>query len=205
MKPHVFILAVLAGVAQLIADNKPPCCRESLPTGKYTDRSLYQLGSTWTSDVGRQIKLGVLGGRPQVLALFFTSCEYACPLTVDAMQRIEKSLPEALRGKVDFLLVSMDSERDSVAALHDYRNKKHLTTENWTLLKGAPDDVRELAALLGVNYQRDTRGQFAHSNVITVLNVEGEIAHQQVGLASDIGETVAAIEKLSQGKAATAR
>jgi protein SCO1/2 len=205
MKPHMFILAALAGVTQLIADNKPPCCRETLPTGKYTDRSLYQLESTWTSDVGRQIKLGVLRGRPQVLALFFTSCEYACPLTVDAMQRIEKSLPEALRGKVDFLLVSMDSERDGPAALRDYRNKKHLTIENWTLLKGAPDDVRELAALLGVNYQRDTRGQFAHSNVITVLNAEGEIAHQQVGLASDISETVAAIEKLSQGKAATSR
>jgi nitrite reductase (NO-forming) len=32
---------------------------------------LYQLESTWTSDVGRQIKLGALRGRPQVLALFF--------------------------------------------------------------------------------------------------------------------------------------
>jgi protein SCO1/2 len=205
MKALPLILVAIAGVTQLIADNKPPCCRETLPTGKYTDRSLYQLESTWTSDVGRQIKLGVLRGRPQVLALFFTSCEYACPLTVDAMQRIEKSLPPALRGKVDFLLVSMDTERDDPAVLHAYREKRHLTTEYWTLLRGAPDDVRELAALLGVNYQRDTRGQFAHSNVITLLNAEGEIAHQQVGLASDISEIVAAIEKLPAAKASSAR
>jgi protein SCO1/2 len=205
MKPHWYILVAIAGVAQLIADEKPPCCRETVPTGKYTDRSLYQLESTWTSDVGRQIKLGVLRGRPQVLALFFTSCEYSCPLTVDAMQRIEKSLPPALRGKVDFLLVSMDTERDDTAALHAYREKRNFTPGHWTLLRGAPDDVRELAALLGVNYQRDTRGQFAHSNVITVLNAEGEIAHQQVGLATDISETVAALEKLSAAKVSPAR
>jgi protein SCO1/2 len=121
------------------------------------------------------------------------------------MQRIEKSLPPALRGKVDFLLVSMDRERDSPAVLQTYREKRHFTPGLWTLLHGASDDVRELAALLGVNYQRDARGQFAHSNVITVLNAEGEIAHQQVGLASDISETVAAIEKLPSAKASPAR
>jgi protein SCO1/2 len=42
--------------------------------------------------------------------------------------------------------------------------------------------VRELAALLGVIYREDANGSFAHSNVITVLNAEGEIVYQQPGL-----------------------
>ena len=33
-------------------------------------------------------------------------------------------------------------------------------------------------------------GQFAHSNLITILNSEGEIIHQLVGLNQDIQETV---------------
>lgn len=182
--------------AQVAASEKPPCCRELPPSGKYTDRSLYQLESTWTSDMGRQVKLGVLRGRPQVLALFFTSCEFACPLTVNAMQRIEKELPNELRGKVDFLLVSIDSERDTSTVLQSFRRKWNFTVGHWTLLRGDPDDVRELAALLGVNYQRDARGQFAHSNIITVLNAEGEIVHQQTGLTGDIGETLGALRKI---------
>jgi protein SCO1/2 len=50
------------------------------------------------------------------------------------------------------------------------------------MLRGNPDDTRELAALLGVNYRKDASGQFAHSNLITVLNGAGEIVFQQPGL-----------------------
>ena len=162
----------------------------------FTDRSLYQLESKWTSDVGREIPLGVLRGRPQVLALFFTSCEYACPIVVENMRQIERTLPESVRGRVDFLLISFDTERDTAAALQAYRQKRKLPLENWTLLRGASDDVREIAALLGVNYQRDTRGQFAHSNVITLLNADGAIVHQQTGLNTDPGNLLSAITKL---------
>ena len=49
---------------------------------------------------------------------------------------------------------------------------------------------------MGVRYKQDARGQFAHSNVITVLNADGEIAHQQVGLSQDIQETVRILAKL---------
>ena len=175
---------------------KPPCCRAPLAAGPFTDRSLYQLESKWTSDVGREIPLGVLRGRPQVLALFFTSCEYACPIVVENMRQIERTLPESVRGRVDFLLISFDTERDTAAALQAYRQKRKLPLENWTLLRGASDDVREIAALLGVNYQRDTRGQFAHSNVITLLNADGAIVHQQTGLNTDPGNLLSAITKL---------
>ena len=171
-------------------NDKPPCCRELQITRPATDKSLYQLDSVWTSDVGKEVKLGVLRGRPQVLALFFTSCEFACPIIVQDMKRIQEVLPAALRDQVDFVLVTMDSERDSPAVLHEYRERQNLGTDHWTLLRGRPDDVRELAALLGVNYQRDARGQFSHSNVITVLNAEGEVVYQQIGLNQSPSEAV---------------
>ena len=85
--------------------------------------------------------------------------------------------------------------------LKAYRAKEKLALARWTLLRGKEDDVRELAALLGINYQRDAKGQFSHSNVITVLNAEGEVAFQLTGLNKDPQETVAAIEKLLAVKA----
>jgi len=184
------------------AEPKPPCCR-ALPLGKPpTDKSLYQLDSTWTSDVGREVKLGVLRGRVQVAAMFFAQCEYSCPIIVENMRAIETALPVALRDGVDFLLVSFDTERDTPAVLRAYRKKTKLAPAHWTLLRGGTDDVRELAALLGINYQRVARGQFAHSNVITVLNPEGEVAFQQAGLNKDSKETIAAIEKALAAAAA---
>jgi len=62
----------LAAVSERTAEAPaPPCCREGLPPGKYSDQSLYRLNAVWTSDVGREIKLEVLRGRPQVIALFY--------------------------------------------------------------------------------------------------------------------------------------
>ena len=176
-------------------DAKPPCCRAALDLGKPTDQSLYLLDSTWTSDVGRQIKLGALRGRPQIVAMFFTHCEYACPILVGELKAIEGRLPPEVLGKVDFLLVSIDSKRDTPAELAAFREKRQLARERWTLLRGGVDDVRELAALLGVNYTEDSRGQFAHTNLITLLNADGEIVFQHAGLKQDPALLVAAIAK----------
>ena len=192
---HSSLVISLLASSLLAADPLPPCCRELPPGRPMTDKSLYQLDSVWTSDVGREVKLGVLRGRPQVVAMFFAHCEYACPIIVENVRAIERALPDALRGQVDFLLVSFDTERDTPEALRAYRAKRKLPMANWTLLRGREDDVRELAALLGINYQRDARGQFSHSNLITVLNAEGEVVFQQAGLNKDSRETIAAIEK----------
>ena len=192
------LLALLLPIALLAAEPLPPCCRPALAMGQPTDQSLYLLDSKWTSDVGREIKLGALRGRPQIVALFFTQCEYACPILVSELKTIESKLPPEVLGQVDFLLGSIDSKRDTPAELTTFRAKRQLTRERWTLLRGEPDDVRELAALLGVNYAEDARGQFAHTNLITLLNAEGEIAFQHTGLKQDPALLLAAIEKTTQ-------
>jgi protein SCO1/2 len=166
------------------------CCTTNPAATPFTDKSLYQIESTWTNDFGHPLQLGALRGRVQVVAMFFASCTYACPLIVHDLQRIETALPESLRTNVNFTLITIDTERDTPSALHAYRGTRKLPADRWTLLRGAPDDTLELAALLGVKFKREARGQFAHSNLITVLNEQGEIIHQLTGLSQEVGETV---------------
>jgi protein SCO1/2 len=192
-------LAVLVALAANAAEpDTPSCCRGTppLPAANFTDKSIYQAESTWTTDGAKPIRLGALRGRPQVVAMFFTSCQFTCPVIVSDMKRLEVALPENLRTNVGFTLVSFDSERDTPAALQNFRARRELPETNWTLLRGEPEDVRELAALLGVNYRRDAGGQFAHSNLITVLNAEGEIVYQLAGLnmpVDDLAKKLAAL------------
>jgi len=192
------LFALLLPCLLIAAEPLPPCCRSAPVTSPPTDRSLYLLDSKWTSDVGREIKLGALRGRPQIVAMFFTHCEYACPILVSELKTIESRLPAAVLGKVDFLLVSIDSKRDTPGELAAFREKRQLTRERWTLLHGEADDTRELAALLGVSYAEDSRGQFAHSNIITLLNAEGEIAYRHTGLKQDPAPLLDAIEKAAR-------
>jgi protein SCO1/2 len=191
----VLLLTALTG-CHPESDSRPPCCRELKPGAVYPDRSIYQLESRWTSDVGREIRLGVLAGDPQVVALVFTSCEFACPIIVNDMKRLAAALPTEVRDRTGFVLVSFDPERDTPERLREFRHKMNLPTRGWTLLRGAPDDVRELAALLGVNYRKDARGQYAHSNLLTLLNAQGEVVFQQPGLNLPPEEMVARIRQL---------
>lgn len=169
----------------------PPCCREGLPPGKYSEKSLYALDAIWTSDVGREVKLEVLRGRPQVIALFFTSCEHSCPLIVADLKAIDKALPTNMRDKVDFLLVSIDPERDTPEVLRAFRAKHELPTERWTLLRGSSEATRELARKVGFNYQPGSPTQYAHSLLISIMDKSGVIVFQQAGLGRPPADAVA--------------
>jgi len=195
----VLLLAISARAGDIkVSTARRSCCSapvDAVITVPLTDKSIYQLDANWTNDNDQSVKLVSLKGRPQVVAMFFANCTYACPLLVYQMQQLEASLPASLRTNVDFLLVSFDTERDTPTALHEYR-KQHELGANWTLLNGDSSDVLDLAALLGVKYKKDAQGQYMHSNVITVLNADGEIAYQQSGLGQNNADTLKALEQL---------
>lgn len=185
-------VALALTAAGCATDSRPPaCCAGQAPVPAsvpVSERSLFQLESSWTDDANGRVRLQELGGRPLVLTMFFAKCEYACPVLVHDMKKVEAALPPGQRSRVRFVLVSFDTERDTPPVLAEYR-RNHELPPNWTLLRGGADDVLELAALLGVKFKRDARGQFAHSNVMTVLDAGGEIRHQQVGLNQAPDET----------------
>lgn len=168
-----------------------PCCAEMKPGAPLSSRSLYQLDATWTDDAGRPVRLAAMRGEPVVLAMFFARCEYACPVIVNDLQRLRAALPADIRGKIRLVLVSFDTARDTPAELRAFRERMSLDA-GWTLLRGDAGSVQELAMLLGVKFKQDARGQFAHSNLFTLLNAEGEIAHQHVGLKGDLADVAAA-------------
>lgn len=190
-------------------EKKDACCAEidqresvSLDAGraaarngeieKLTAASLYQLDATFTADSGEAFSLASLRGRPVVLTMFFASCGYACPMLVADMTAIRAKLPAGIRERAALVLVSFDVGRDTPAALKKYRDERHLDAQ-WILLHGEDASVRELAALLGVKYVREADGNFAHSNLVTVLNAEGEVVHQRNGLRGGLDETAQAI------------
>ena len=121
-----------------------------LPAAAYSARSIYQLESVWTTAAEQPLRLGQLQGKVQVLAMVYTTCESACPIIVSLMQHMEAALPPELRPDVGFVLVTFDPARDTPAVLSAYSARMGLDPMSWLLLTGHPDDVLELATLLGI-------------------------------------------------------
>lgn len=207
MKTNLILLALAcssAFPARGAESSKPPCCVPGPPAAPtccvelksgapLPARSLYQLEADWTNDAGAATPLAALRGQPVLIAMFFAQCEYACPMLVADLQRVRSSLPAEARARTRIVLVSFDTARDTPAALRAYRERLNLDAA-WTLLRGEPAAVQELAMLLGVKFKQEATGQFAHSNLITLLNADGEIAHQRPGLQGDVSELAKAVE-----------
>ena len=109
---------------------------------------------------------------------------------------IDKALPIGVREKVDFLLVSIDPERDTPEALRAFRAKHELPTERWTLLRGSAEATRQLAGMVGFNYQPGSPTQYAHSLLISIMDESGVVVFQQVGLGRPPDEAVASLLKI---------
>ncbi len=147
--------------------------------------SVYHLGSTWTRQDGTQIKLAQFAGRPQVVAMIYTSCRTTCPTTISALQRIERALPEKQRGRVGFVLVSFDPARDTPPVLARLAGERKLDPARWTLLRGDDSAVRGLAVVLGFHYRKAANGDFIHDSIITLLDERGVARERTTDLNVD--------------------
>ncbi|MGH8029782.1 MAG: SCO family protein [Arenimonas sp.] len=180
-------LAVAASASITLAAPVKP-----LPTD-----SVYQLSAPLTDQHGHTADWGKRRGRPQLVAMFYTSCQFICPLIVDSGLAVQRGLPAAQRARLDVLLVSMDPARDTPAALMQVASKRKLDPARWTLASPRPADVRTVAGVLGVRYRALADGEFNHTSALVLLDRDGRVVArtEKIGSVADL-DFLAATRKL---------
>ncbi|WP_024461244.1 SCO family protein [Marinimicrobium sp. LS-A18] len=152
--------------------------------------SLHQFDATWQTHRGETLRLSDLAGQPVIVTMMYASCTTACPVLVEDVRRIHQGLSAEQRDNVTLLLVSFDTENDSVEVLNEYAHNFRATEAPWHFATGSAADVRTLAALLGIRYRKNPSGGYDHSNVIALLNADGEVIHRREGLNQPVTEAV---------------
>lgn len=152
------------------------------------DDSIFMLQSKWRAQDGMAHPLSDMRGTPVVLSMIYTGCQATCPLTLRDLKRIESALPLALRTKVRFALFSFDSDQDLPVVLKRFAKAHDLDLSRWTLFQGDAAAVRELAAVLGLQYKKNSRGEYDHSSLIAVIDAKGRIRYQRTGVGQDAAE-----------------
>jgi protein SCO1/2 len=161
-KLAALLLALLFAVDVTARESDPP-------------ESLYQLDARLTDQAGQARGLDLYRGSPVLVTMFYGSCQATCPLIIDTLRSTERGLPPAQRAKLRVLLVSFDPERDTPEALGRIAATRHIDTSRWTLASTDADTVRDIAALLDLQYRKLPSGEFSHATVIALLSPRGEI------------------------------
>lgn len=173
----------------------PHCKSEPMATAEPSGLSIYNLDAKWQNQDNQEVSLDANRGKIVVVAMIYTSCKGACPRIISDMRDIESKCAPKRPDQIKYVLVSFDPEVDTPERLKATATETGLGP-NWELLRGPSNQVLELAALLGVKYRKTGDKDYAHSNLITVLNPEGEIAYQQEGLGVSPDKTLEVIRDL---------
>lgn len=163
-------------------------------------QSIYQLQAGLIDQDGRAFELSSLRGSPVLVSMFYTSCEMVCPMIFETLQSTLKALPAADAAAVKVLMISFDPARDTVPVLKETA-RAHGCDARWTLARCDDDTVRNIAALLGVQYRRLASGEFNHSSAIELLDREGRIALRSGNLGAADPRLVKAVHRLAGARA----
>ncbi len=179
MKKHAMKRASLAAVFALVAI---AAFAAPLPGD-----SVLQSQGAFTEQSGKNFQLADRRGHVQLVSMFYASCTFTCPLTIDAGKAIEHALAPAQRDGLRLLMVSFDTRRDTTAALAALAAKRKLDTALWTLARADEASVRKFAAVLGVRYRRLANGDFSHTSEWILLDADGRILARtdQLGTVPD--------------------
>jgi protein SCO1/2 len=204
MKPLI-LLPLLISIFSCTTNNVPPnavrnksCCTplKDASITNIPSESIFMLNDTFKTQHNTNFQLSSLKGKPTVIGMIFTHCTYACPRLTADIKNISENLKDK-RTKVNFILVSFDTERDNPAQLNKFANEMGLDA-NWILLHGNEQTVRTLSVLLNVQFEKDAEGNFSHSNLVSVLDKKGVLQYQKEGLEAEHKETISVIQKLVQ-------
>lgn len=168
----------------------------TLSSSQVEAANLLESKSKWVDSEGTKKKLADFKGRPTLVAMVYTSCPHACPMTVNKIKKILADFEKEKILDAQVILASFDSEKDTPEQLSKFSVKQGLDRKIWHLLSPIDDkQARELSVLLGVNYKSLGDGDFSHSNIITLLSPTGEILSSIQNLNADHTVLIEALKK----------
>ena len=160
------------------------CGATAAATGDLPGDSLYQLPIALVDQNGQGFALADRRGTPQLVSMFYTSCQYVCPLIIDTLKKTQRALPDAARARLQVLLISFDPDRDTPQRLSEVYAERQLDKNSWTLARTEPGNVRKLAAALDIQYRALANRDINHSSALVLLDSDGRI----VARTDKIGE-----------------
>lgn len=157
--------------------------------------SIYHLDNTWQTHRGEEMQLADLRGRPVVVVMIYANCDTACPILIRDALRLEGEMAQSSAAQTQFVMITLDPRNDAPETLAAYVRQNGLERENWHFLTAPEPQTRAVATLLGVQYRPAGNGMISHTNLITVLDSQGQVALRVEGLGQPMDGARAAIEE----------
>ena len=154
----------------------PPFAKAATPAAELPQDSVYRIPPLLLRDQqGTPFAFASLRGTPQLVGMFYGSCQMVCPLEIETLKQIEQTLRRRGGTPVNVLLVSFNPARDDVARLKRIAAEHHVQAPQFRLARPEHGDEGMLAGVLGIAYRPLPDGSFSHNVVVALLDADGRL------------------------------
>ncbi|HXS91180.1 MAG TPA: SCO family protein [Steroidobacteraceae bacterium] len=165
----IALIALLASAAATAAAPAPERTLLAEPPRAIAD---FQL----TDQAGKTVKLADLRGAPVLMFFGFTHCAQICPTALHQLRQLEREHRAEL-GKTRIVIVSVDGERDSPAAMKTWLQP---ISTSFIGLTGPPARVHDIAAQFSAAFYKTpgaSAGEYSmeHNSQIFLLDAKGQL------------------------------
>lgn len=182
----VFLIACNTKPNESKEINKIPRATSS----EISDTSIFNIEHQLRNQFSDTIQFKDFSGKPTIMALVYTTCTFSCPRIIADMREVEAAIPEDKASEINFVLISIDPEVDQPDTLKAFMIANEMDENRWTLLNGTNDQIQDIAAVIGFKYKKSSLMDYAHSNLITVFDQNGNWLLQTEGFGGDKQEIV---------------
>ena len=143
---------------------------------------------------GRAITLSAQRGQVVALTFLYTTCPDVCPLTATQFRAAQTDL-QGDAGRVTFIAVSVDPDRDTPAAVQEF-STTHGPASNWHYLVGGRAQLSPVWAAYGIGVQAGST-TVTHNDAVYLIDTRGRervLLHSE-DLATDLANDLRALLK----------
>jgi len=151
---------------------------------------------TLTQQNGKRLALKELRGKVLAITFIFASCTDTCPLLTAKMAGLQNRLGSDFGSKVFFVSITVDPERDTKEVLKRYAEAYKANLAGWAFLTGTTAEIQEVAKRYGIYYKKTLRGDVDHTFLTSLVDQNGTLRVQYMGVRFDADEMLRDIQSL---------
>ncbi|MCY1105720.1 SCO family protein [Shouchella clausii] len=160
-----------------------------------TEAKLEVADFAYTNQNGEEVSLSDFEGDYWLADMIFTSCPTVCPIMTPNMRELQ-DMAIAENLDLSFVSFSIDPENDTVEHLKGYTENIGVNDAYWDFLTGY--DLEEIQAFALDSFKapvEKTEDDFLHSTRFFLIDGEGKVVRIYDGLASDLSDIKADIQR----------
>ncbi len=171
------------------------------------DQDLTRTQNTFLNQDSVQVQFPkIIKDKITLFAMVYTHCPDICPMTTHNMYLIQNNLPDDLKDKVEFVIVSFDPERDTPSVLKKFAEIRDLSFDHWIFLSGDKQNTKEVMLkfdikAIATDSSYDKNGELSynmiHTDRISLIDQKGRLRSNYKGSTANLEMILEDIKYLS--------